>query len=134
MALYNLLEYRPAYEKTSGSLWQYCKDIPTADNNNAILNFTGNNLTDSFNFKVKRIGQTGDDGTKSVEIMVPLSYLSAFWRSPSVFKSISLSVGLKSECKLFADDTSLFAVVHDVNISKNDRNSDLQKTYEWTYQ
>ena len=26
-------------------------------------------------------GQTEDDGTKNVEIMVPLSYLSAFWRS-----------------------------------------------------
>ena len=26
-------------------------------------------------------GQTGDNGTKNVEIMVPLSYLSVFWRS-----------------------------------------------------
>ena len=26
-------------------------------------------------------GQTGDNGTKIVEIMVPLSYLSVFWRS-----------------------------------------------------
>ena len=33
--LYNLLEYSPAYEKTTGSLWQYCKDIPAVDNNNA---------------------------------------------------------------------------------------------------
>ena len=48
--LYNLLEYSPAYAKTSGSLWQYCKDIPAVDNNNAIVDFTENNLTDSFNF------------------------------------------------------------------------------------
>ena len=53
MPLYNLLEYSLAYAKTSGSLWQYCKDIPPVDNNNAIVNFTENNLTDSFNFKVK---------------------------------------------------------------------------------
>ena len=26
-------------------------------------------------------GQTGDNGTKNVEIIVPLSYLSVFWRS-----------------------------------------------------
>ena len=26
-------------------------------------------------------GQTGDNGTKNVEIMVPMSYLSVFWRS-----------------------------------------------------
>ena len=50
MPLYNLLEYSPAYAKTSGSLWQYCKDIPAVDNNNAIVDFTENNLTDSFNF------------------------------------------------------------------------------------
>ena len=81
MPLYNLLESSPAYEKTSGSLWQYCKDISAVDNNNAIINFTDNNITDSFNFKVKMTGQTGDDGTKNVEIMVSLAYLSVFCRS-----------------------------------------------------
>ena len=40
-----------------------------------------NNLTDSFNFKVKFTGQTDDGGTKDVEIMVPLKYLSNFWRT-----------------------------------------------------
>ena len=53
-------------------MWQYCKNIPAIDNNNAIAKFAGNNVTDSFNFKVKMTGQTGDDGTKNVEIMVPL--------------------------------------------------------------
>ena len=37
--------------------------------------------TDSFNFKAKITGQTGDKGTKEVEIMVPLKYLSNFWRT-----------------------------------------------------
>ena len=60
---------------------QYCKDIPAVDNNNAIVNFAENNLTDSFNFKVKIAGQTGDDETKNVEIMVPLKYLSTFCRT-----------------------------------------------------
>ena len=62
-------------------MWQYWKDIPAVDNNNLILDFAENNLTDSFNFKVKITGQTGIDGTKNVEIMVPLKYLSNFWRT-----------------------------------------------------
>ena len=79
MPMYNLIKYSHNYSKPSGSLWQYCKDIPAADNNNAIFNFAGNNLTDSFNFKVKMTGQTEDVGKKNVEIMVPLKYLSNFW-------------------------------------------------------
>ena len=27
MPMYNLIEYSNNYAKTSGSLWQYCKDI-----------------------------------------------------------------------------------------------------------
>ena len=73
MPVYNLIEYSDNYAKTTGSLWQYCKDIPVR-NNDAIVIFAENNLTDSFNFKVKFTGQTGDDGTKDVEIMVPLKY------------------------------------------------------------
>ena len=46
--MYNSIEYSDSYSKASGSLWQYTKDIPAVDNNNAIFNFTNNNLTDSF--------------------------------------------------------------------------------------
>ena len=80
MPMYNLIEYSNSYAKTTGSLWQYCKDIP-AQNNNQIVNFAADNLTDSFNFKVKITGQTGNNGTKDVEIMVPLKYLRNFWRN-----------------------------------------------------
>ena len=38
-----------------------------------------------------------------------------------------LSDGFKSETKLFADDTSLFSVVHDINTSMGDLNEDLEK-------
>ena len=40
MPMYNLLEYSDNYAKKSGSLWQYCKDIPALDNNIAIIHFT----------------------------------------------------------------------------------------------
>ena len=76
--MYNLIEYSDNYSKTSGSLWRYCKDIPAVDNDNANVNFAENNLSDSFNFKAKTTGQTGDNGTKNVKIMVPLKYLKQF--------------------------------------------------------
>ena len=42
--------------------------------------------------------------------------------------------GLKSNPKLFADDTFLFSVIHDVNSSQIDLNEDLDKINNWTYQ
>ena len=48
-------------------------------------------LTDSFNFKVKITGQNVDDRTKNVEIMVPLKYLSNFWRTPVMPLTVRLT-------------------------------------------
>ena len=78
MPMYNLIEYSDNYAKTTGSLWQYCKDIPARDKSNEITEFAAGNATDSFNFKAKITGQTGNDGTKDVEIILPLKYLSNF--------------------------------------------------------
>ena len=82
MPMYNLIEYSDNYSKTSGSLWQYCKDIPAVNNNGNIVEFNGANATDSFNFKAKITGQTDNNGRiENVEIMVPLKYLRSFWRT-----------------------------------------------------
>ena len=32
MPIYNLIEFSGNYSKRSGSLWQYCKEIPAVDN------------------------------------------------------------------------------------------------------
>ena len=45
-----------------------------------------------------------------------------------------MSDNLKTNPKLFADDTSLFSIVHDLNVSANDLNHDLKKINDWTYQ
>ena len=45
-----------------------------------------------------------------------------------------LSNGLNSNPKFFADDTSLFSVVHDVNSSQIDLNEHLDKINNWAYQ
>ena len=42
------------------------------------VDFPSNNV--SFKFKQKITGQTGDGGTKNVEIMVSLKYFSNFWK------------------------------------------------------
>ena len=82
MPMCNLIEYSDNYSKTSGSLWQYCKDIPAVNNNGNIVDFNGANATDSFNFKAKITSQTKDNGRiKKVDIMVPLKYRSNFWRA-----------------------------------------------------
>ena len=45
-----------------------------------------------------------------------------------------LSCELSSTTKLFADDTSLFSVIHDVTQSTNELNDDLEKISTWAYQ
>ena len=109
MPLHNLIKYSDNYVNTSGSLWQYCKDIPPVNNNNAIVDFTGANLTNSFNFKAKITGQTGDDGTKSVEIMVPLKYLSNFWRTlemPLINCEVNLILTWSSTCVIVSTNNA----------------------------
>ena len=74
MSMYNLIEYSDNYSKTSGSLWQYYKDVPNGNLTNS----------ESFKHKVKITGNTpnnNNNNTKDVEIMVPIKYLSNFWRT-----------------------------------------------------
>ena len=119
MPMYNLMEYSDNYSKTSGSLWQYCKDIPAVDDDDDnddedIVNINGANSTDSFNFKTKITGKTaannnnGDiPGRVDVEIMIPLKYLSNFWRSfemPSINCEIELILDLSVNCVIIYID------------------------------
>ena len=83
--MYNLIEYSDDYSKTSGSIWQSCKDIHAVNDNGNIVKFNGTNATDLFNFEAKVTGQTDsfnfeakvtdqtrDDGRiEGIEIMVP---------------------------------------------------------------
>ena len=72
MPMYDLIEYSHNNSKTSESFWEYYKDDPN-------YNIAD---TESFKYKVKTTGKTPNDGiAKDVEIIVPLKYLSNFWRS-----------------------------------------------------
>ena len=73
--MYNLIEYRDNYSKTSESLGQYYRDDPN------------DNITqsESFKHKIKITWKTLVDGnTKDVKIAVPLKYLSNFWKTPEM--------------------------------------------------
>ena len=92
MSMYNLIEYSDNYVKTTGSLWQYFRDEPNDD------------IEDSKSFKpkIKKTGRTPhDDNEKDVEIMVPLKYLSNFWRTlkmPLINCEINLILTWSSTC------------------------------------
>ena len=62
MPVYNLIEYSDNYLKISGSLWQYYRDEPN------------DNLVDSESYKSR--------------IMVPLKYVSNFWRTLELLKCL----------------------------------------------
>ena len=105
MPMYNLIEYSDNYAKTTGSLWQYCKDILARNANGEIIIFSKDNTTDSFKFKAKITGHTGNGRTKDVEIMVPLKYLSNFWRTlemPLINCEVDLISTWSSNCVLIA--------------------------------
>ena len=105
MPMYNLIEYSDNYAKTTGSLWEYCKDVPARNADDDIVIFAEDNTTDSFKFKAKITDQTGNDGTKDVEIMVPLKYLSNFWRTlemPLINCEVNLILTWSSNCVLIA--------------------------------
>ena len=92
MPLYNSIEYSDNYAKTSGSLWKYYRDEPN------------DNLADSelFKPKTKITGKTPNNhNEKDVEIMVPLEYLSNFWRTleiPLINCEVNLILTWSSTC------------------------------------
>ena len=140
LPIYNLIEYCDNYSKTSGGLWQYCKDIPAINDNGEIVNFNGANATDSFNFKVKVTGQTGNNKTKNVKIMVPFQYLIKFWRTvemPLIKCEVNLILTWSENCVVvYADnanqnprfeitETTLYVPV--VTLSTQDNENSLQQ-------
>ena len=107
MPMYNLIEYSDAYSNKSGSLWQYYSNEPAVEANNNITGLPANNNNSiSFKFKQQITGQTGNDGKKDVEIMVPLKYLSNFCRTlemPLINCENSLQLKWSKNCILVAD-------------------------------
>ena len=83
--MYNLLEYSKNYRKTTGSLWNYYRDEPNSDTDENEIKHSIIN-SKSFDYKANFIGSvTHNNLTKNdVKIVVPLKYLSNFWRNLNI--------------------------------------------------
>ena len=134
MPMYNLIEYSDNYAKTTGSLWRFFRDEPVADDD----------IEDSESFKSKKeiTGKTpNNDNKKDVEIMVPLKYLSNFWRTlemPLINCEVNLILTWSSNCVItdsnsaatFAiTDTKLYVPVVTLSTQENTSNN-LRKFFQ----
>ena len=81
MPMYNLIEYSDNYQDSSATLYQYKRDEPPEAN---AINDLTTNTSSSFKYKVELLGNPVLDGNiakRSVKVVVPLKYLSNFFRS-----------------------------------------------------
>ena len=98
MPMYNLIEYSDNCSDTLGSLWQFKRDEIEGDVN---LTVDDNHIpNNSSSFKYKSSFITNRNGVKRV---VPLKYLSNFWRSlemPLINCKVELSLTWNPNCVL----------------------------------
>ena len=112
MSMYNLLEYSDNYADSSGSLYHFKRDASSMNDKNNPLNVALDNSI-SFNYKASLLGKATDaDGNdrslKSTKIVVPLKYLSNFFRSlemPLINCQIHLELIRNNNCVIYGADT-----------------------------
>ena len=152
MPMYNLIEYSDNYQDSSATLYQYKRDEPPEDD--AVADLTGNN-SDSLKYKINLLGNVtevagdaADVRKLNVKVVVPLKYLSSFFRSlemPLINCKIKLNLTWKKECVLstgagegvfIINDTKLYVPV--VTLSKEDKkdfieqqNKGFQRSIYW---
>ena len=96
MPMYNLLEYSKNYRKTIGSLYNYYRDeLSDNDDHDNFDNIEVVN-SEAFKYKNKITGNTynvnavaegydvNKNGTRKVELAIPLKYLGNFWRALNI--------------------------------------------------
>ena len=152
MPMYNLIEYSDNYQDSSATLYQYKRDEPPEDN--AVANLTAINSS-SFKYKIKLLdnvtevaGNAAGVRKLNVKVVVPLKYLSNFFRSLEMSLincKIKLNLTWKKECVLsnitgdavfIINDTKLYVPV--VTLSKEDnkdfieqQNKGFQRSIYW---
>ena len=152
MPIYNLIEYSDNYQDSSATLYQYKRDEPPEDD--AVADLTADN-SDSFKYKIKLLdnvtevaGNAAGVRRLNVKVVVPLKYLSNFFRSlemPLINCKSKLNLTWKRKCVLstgageavfIINDTRLYVPV--VTLSKEDnkdfieqQNKGFQKSIYW---
>ena len=97
MPMYNLLEYSKNYNKTTGSLWNYYRDEPSdpVSSNSESFKYKTNITGNPYNIDEKITDDDGNEvdnprydaskvGKNETEVVIPLKYLSNFWRSLNI--------------------------------------------------
>ena len=109
MPMCNLIEYCSNYSETTANLWFYSRDEVT--NFNADIEDTNN--FKSFKYNTELIRNTGTDGVNGIlrnaTNLMPLKYLSNFWRShkmPLINSKIELKLKWTKYCVLSKNITS----------------------------
>ena len=128
--MYNLLEYSKNYSKTSGSLWNYYRDElsdETNDDNSANKNVINSK---SFKYKASITGNTynvaataghyheNKEGTKEVEIAVPLKHLSNFLKRLDMLLincEVSLALNWSANCLITSLEKRLVTAAQEGN-------------------
>ena len=148
MPMYNFIEYSDNYQDSSATLYQYKRDEPPEAN--AVADLTVNNSS-SFKYKVSLLGNPVFDRNitkRSVKVVVPLKYLSNFFRSlemPLINCKIKLNLSWKKECVLSNQDGAAVFIINDtkmyvpvVTLSKEDnkdfieqQNEGVQRSIYW---
>ena len=148
MPMYNLIEYSDNYQDSSATLYQNKRDEPPEDD--AVADLTADNSR-SFKYKVSLLGNPVLDCNikkRSVKVVVPLKYLSNFFRSlemPLINCKIKLNLTWKKECVFSTDAGTAVFIINDtkmyvpvVTLSKEDnkdfieqQNKGFQRSIYW---
>ena len=148
MSMYNLIEYSDNYQDSSATLYQHKRDEPPEAN--AINDLTAD-TSSSFKYKVELLGNPVLDGAiakRNVKVVVPLKYLSNFFRSlemPLINCKIKLNLTWKKECVLSTDAGNAVFIINDtkmyvpvVTLSEEDnkdfieqQNKGFQRSISW---
>ena len=113
MPMYNLIE---CFDNSdiSGSLWQFKRDEPPANNVDLNIN-NGVFHSQSFRYKAALVGKmtnpvnNTDSSVKNTKIVLPRKYLSRFWRSlemPLIDCKVHLELNWIEDCILSNDGDS----------------------------
>ena len=152
MPMYNLIEYSDHYQDSSATFYQYKQDEAPEDD--AVTDLTADN-SDSFQYKIKLLsnvtevaGNAAGVRRLNVKVVVPLKYLSNFFRSlemPLINCKIKLNLTWKKECVLSTGGGEAVFIINDtklhvpvVTLSKEDnkdfieqRDKGFQRSIYW---
>ena len=119
MLMDNLIDYSDNYQDSSATLYQYKQDEPPEDD--AVADLTTDNSS-SFKYKVSLLGNpvvANNIARINVKVVVPLKYLSNFFRSlemPLINCKIKLNLTWKKECVLSTDHGNAVFIINDTKM------------------